>query len=176
MNRLDRSTFLKAAGVLSLALPAAPALAFERVMPGGLAQQNLKAGTILKVLEGIPELSILVQLIKETDLARLLNQIPLLFGYTLFAPNNDALNAIPGGLKEIKNVLKTVEGLVVPELLLLGQLLDGLLGTLGPLPLGIKHLDKVVYVDKVAKVIESDIKASNGVIHIIDAVPQRIIF
>jgi uncharacterized surface protein with fasciclin (FAS1) repeats len=174
-DRFDRSTFLKAAGAISLAIPASPALAYGRIIVPGSVGSDLKINTILKVLEGIPELSILVELIKETGLAKILNEIPLLTRYTVFAPNNNALNSIPGGLKTIKHLLKTLENLVVPELLLLEQLLGGLLGTLGGLPLNITRVEKVIWVDEIAKIIKGDIKAVNGVIHIIDAVPQQII-
>jgi len=174
-DRLDRSAFLKTAGVLSVSLPViAPTLAYGRVItpPGS----DLGFGkTIWQELKGIPELSILLGLIDETGLKQILNQIPLLYGYTLFAPNDDAFKAFGGGIKEIKHLLRTLENIVVPELVLLSGLLGGLLGTLGGIPLGITRTKGNILVDEVAKIIKGDIRASNGVIHIIDAVPKQII-
>jgi uncharacterized surface protein with fasciclin (FAS1) repeats len=173
-TRLDRAAFLRTAGVIALAAPAAPALAFGRGAAPLMNQRILGGGgfSLLKILKNIPELSELLKLVeKELKVKQLLGG-GLLSGLTLFAPNNDAI--IPGGLDGIQNLLKTLYSVIAPEALLLEELLGGPLGTLSQIPLDIARTHGGIFADE-AKLLKGNIIGLNGVIHIIDAVPQRIL-
>ena len=95
--------------------------------------------------------------------------------FTLFAPTDEAFAALPEG---------TVEGLLqdIPALsnVLLYHVVSGEVPasavvelteaeTAGGVPVSIKVVDGNVFIDE-AMVIITDIKASNGIIHVIDSV------
>ena len=94
--------------------------------------------------------------------------------FTLFAPTDDAFAALPYGTvenllknpKELAKVLKyhLVEGNVLSTDLNNGSSVATLLGS----PVSINTIDGV-FVNN-AKVIQADMEASNGVIHVIDKV------
>jgi len=97
--------------------------------------------------------------------------------FTVFAPTNDAFDALPDGtlesLLEPENRELLVEILtyhVVPGKVMSGDLSDGMMAeTVQGSEVSISVSDYGVRVDE-ASVSEADIEASNGVVHIIDAV------
>jgi uncharacterized surface protein with fasciclin (FAS1) repeats len=175
-DRFDRSSFLKAAGVAALALPAAPALAFGRPQ---LQHGPMLGRNVMDVIEHRPELSTFAELLNKTNLANRLRHGGLLSSYTVFAPDNRAFNILPGNiLNEIlgnpQKLLRLLEHTVLPELLTLLGLLQllGLGGLIQPLvgpELKIaKRLSKT-FIDE-AELIVPNLGALNGVVHIIDGV------
>jgi len=98
--------------------------------------------------------------------------------FTVFAPTDDAFAALPAG---------TVESLLLPENLetlksiLLYHVVSGKVmaadvvtlesaETVGGSPISIKVEDGKVYLNETVQVIITDVEASNGVIHVIDAI------
>jgi len=174
-NSVDRSTFLRAAGGLALAAPAAPALALSRGMVAPPHRDLFGGISLFKMLKEIPELSSLLRLVeKEARVAHILQTGGLLGGVTLFAPNDDAFSKLPGGVGGIQDVLKMLYSVIAPEVLLLEQLLGGLLGTFSNIPLDITRHGGNIFADE-AQILRGNLEGSNGVLHIIDAVPKRIL-
>ena len=94
--------------------------------------------------------------------------------YTVFAPEDGAFSKLPAGswdaLSKDKAKLATVlSHMIVPGRMLVTELKPGQTGTLQGEPLTLKSDNGKVTVDH-ANVIESDVAADNGVIHVIDAV------
>ena len=94
--------------------------------------------------------------------------------FTVFAPTDDAFAALPAGTVEA--LLADIDALtailtyhVVPGMVMSGDLSDGMMAeTVNGASVTIGTMNGVT-VDG-AKVVSADIKASNGVIHVIDAV------
>jgi len=96
--------------------------------------------------------------------------------YTVFAPEDSAFSKLPPGswdaLSKDKARLATVlSRLIIPGRMLVTELKPGKPNTLQGQPLTLKSDNGMVTVDQ-ASVIESDVAADNGVIHVIDAVPM----
>ncbi len=160
MNRLTS----KWLACLALALPAGGAVA---AMPAAAAPQN-----IVQVAASNPQLSTLVSLIKQAGLVSALQGPGKL---TVFAPTNAALAAVP---KATLAKLAANRALLVKVLeyhLVKGELLASQLvklhsaKTLDGASVSIRVSGASVYVNK-AKVIKTNVKASNGVIQVINGV------
>jgi len=121
-----------------------------------------------------PSLSTLVQAVKAGGLVETLQgEGP----FTVFAPTNDAFAALPEGTLESllkpENKEQLVEILtyhVVPAKVMSGDLSDGMkAGTVQGAEATVKMKGDAVMIDN-ATVKMADIEASNGVVHVIDAV------
>ena len=97
--------------------------------------------------------------------------------FTVFAPTDDAFAALPEGtvetlLEDPEGALKDIllyhvaEGSVPAETVVTLESADTIQGE----PVAIKVMDGEVFLNETAKVIITDIEASNGIIHVIDAV------
>jgi transforming growth factor-beta-induced protein len=96
--------------------------------------------------------------------------------FTVFAPTDDAFAKLPAGTVEallkdlpaLKDILlyHVVSGEVLAETVVTLTSADTVLGK----PVSIKVMDGKVYLNDTVEVIITDVKASNGVIHVIDAV------
>jgi uncharacterized surface protein with fasciclin (FAS1) repeats len=96
--------------------------------------------------------------------------------YTVFAPTDEAFAALPEGTldallanpEELKKVLlyHVVEGKVTSDQVVGMTEATSVEGS----PIAISVKDDTVYLNDSAKVVTADVAASNGVIHIIDAV------
>ena len=141
---------------------------------GGVTQTPTDAGNIVDVAADTPDLSTLVEAVTAADLAETLQgEGP----FTVFAPTNEAFDALPAGeldrlLKpanqdELANILKyhVVEGEVMSSDLTNGQKAKTLEG--GSLTVTING--QTVKIND-ATVATADVPASNGVVHVIDQV------
>jgi uncharacterized surface protein with fasciclin (FAS1) repeats len=99
--------------------------------------------------------------------------------YTLFAPTDEAFAALPAGMTEEllrpENRARLTEILayhVVPGEIATGEV-DGAarrLTALNGAPLDITRIDDRVYVDHDAEIVRPDLRAGNGVVHLVDHV------
>ncbi|MBW4506253.1 MAG: fasciclin domain-containing protein [Scytonematopsis contorta HA4267-MV1] len=152
-----------------LKTPAAPG-ATTNTTPGTTSANNLA-----EAVAANPSLSTLKNLLDETDLKdKLDKEVP----YTVFAPSDQAFAAIPEATREKllqpknREILKQVLSYhVVPGNLTASKLQPGKVQTLDNNPVNVQ-VDKTANQVKVndAKVIQPDIQASNGVIHVVDKV------
>ena len=142
----------------------------ETSQSGG--QTQAAAGDIVETATGAGQFTILAQALEAAGLVDVLKgEGP----YTVFAPTDEAFQALPEGtLEELlqpENKDKLVAILtyhVVPGRVTSGELESGEVKTVQGTPVTI-NLDSGVMVNE-AKVIKADIPASNGVIHVIDTV------
>ncbi len=139
----------------------------------GVAQAQTTPGDIVAVASNTSNLKTLVAAVKAADLVETL-QGPGPF--TVFAPTDAAFAKIPKAtledLMNPKNKEKLAEILtyhVVPGKIVAADVKTAEVKTVNGDALDIKVDDGVVTVDK-AKVVNTDIPASNGVIHLIDTV------
>ena len=137
--------------------------------------QNTEADkNIVELAQSQEDLSTLVEALKAADLVSTLEGDG---PFTVFAPNNAAFEALPAGtLEELlkpENKDKLTEVLtfhVVPEKAMSSDLSDGQkVATVEGEDVNVMLQDGNVMVDG-AKVVQPDVEASNGVVHIIDAV------
>jgi uncharacterized surface protein with fasciclin (FAS1) repeats len=141
---------------------------------GGVTQTATDAGNIVDVAADTPDLSTLVEAVTAADLAETLQgEGP----FTVFAPTNEAFDALPAGeldrllepanQEELANILKyhVVEGEVMSSDLTNGQKAKTLEG--GTLTVTING--GTVKIND-ATVATADVPASNGVVHVIDRV------
>lgn len=141
---------------------------------GGVTQTPTDAANIVDVAADTPDLSTLVEAVTAADLAETLQgEGP----FTVFAPTNEAFDALPAGeldrllepanQDELANILKyhVVEGEVMSTDLTNGQKAKTLEG--GTLTVTING--KTVKIND-ATVATADVPASNGVVHVIDKV------
>jgi uncharacterized surface protein with fasciclin (FAS1) repeats len=178
-NHLARSTFLKSAGVFTLALPAAAAAApihgpapnLRRVRPDGVPP-------IYDKLLRIADLSTLASLVASVGLSQTLNGPG---PYTLFAPTNEAFATMPAiQLKRLMNNLPKLTMLltfhVLPGKTLIQQFATGSYPTLegDSVDVVVQQNPSLVTVDK-ARIIVSNVYATNGTIHIVDKVLTKVI-
>ncbi|OWK12155.1 hypothetical protein Celaphus_00003615 [Cervus elaphus hippelaphus] len=123
-------------------------------------------GTVMDVLKGDNRFSMLVAAIQSAGLTETLNREGV---YTVFAPTNEAFQALPRNAKELANILKYHVG---DEILVSGGI--GALVRLKSLQgdkLEVSSKNNVVTVNK-EPVAEVDIMATNGVVHAISSVLQ----
>ena len=132
-----------------------------------------EAGTIVEVASGNPDFSTLVAAVSAADLAETLGaEGP----YTVFAPTNEAFEALPAGL--LDELLKPKNKEVLTQILtyhvVAGEVMStdiepGDVPTVEGEDLTIAVTDGTVTVTG-ATVEAADVEASNGVIHVIDEV------
>lgn len=135
--------------------------------------ENQELGDIVAVATGAGNFSTLVAAVAAADLvATLQSEGP----FTVFAPTDDAFNALPEGLvaallkPENKETLaKILSYHVVAAEVMAAQVATGEVATVAGANISVVVGDKVVINDS-ATVTATDIKASNGVIHVIDSV------
>ena len=146
----------------------APASA-EASMP---ASAEAATGTIVDVASANPDFSTLVSALSAAGLVETL-QGPGPF--TVFAPTNEAFAALPAGvldkllLPENKDTLaKILTYHVVPGQVMAADVTDGDVATVEGQTVALSTADGVTV--NGAKVIAADVMATNGVIHVIDAV------
>lgn len=130
------------------------------------------AGTIIDIASGTPDLSTLVTAVNAAGLVDTLNGAG---PYTVFAPTDEAFAALPAGvldallMPENKDTLaKILTYHVVPGKVMAADVTDGSIATVEGQPVTLSTSNGVT-VDG-ATVVTPDIEASNGVIHVIDAV------
>lgn len=130
------------------------------------------AGTIVDIASGTPELSTLVTAVGAAGLVDTLNGAGPL---TVFAPTDEAFAALPAGvldallMPENKDTLaKILTYHVVPGKVMAADVTDGSVATVEGQLVTLSTSNGVT-VDG-ATVVTPDIEASNGVIHVIDAV------
>ena len=187
------SIALASAATLALAACGSPAeedttvTTEDTAMADQMANDDMAAGTIVEVAQGNPDFSTLVSAVTSADLATTLSGTG---PYTVFAPTNAAFEKVPqatrdelmspAGQQDLSNILTyhVVEGNV--DAATLAQAIqdagaDGYTittvngGTLTAMMDG----DNVVLRDaagNTATVTQTDVEASNGVIHAIDTV------
>ena len=149
------------------AAPAAPALAASP----GLAP----AGSIVATLKASSHFTILA---KALDLAQLSGVLSTNPGLTLFAPTDEAFRALPPS--QLAKLLQSDNAPILQKVLiyhLVNLSLDSskIKGAKGPVPsveasqLQLDGSGDVLKVND-ASIIQADVKASNGIIHVIDKV------
>ena len=159
-----------------VAAPAAPADAAAPAAAPLPASPNLvAAGSITATLKGSPHFTILSKALVNAQLAAVLNVTP---GLTLFAPTDEAFQALPP--TQLAKLLLPDNAPVLQKILiyhLVNLTLDGakIKGAKGPVPsveasqLQLDGSGDVLKVND-ADIIQADVKATNGVIHVIDKV------
>ncbi|NJL09217.1 MAG: fasciclin domain-containing protein [Calothrix sp. SM1_7_51] len=136
--------------------------------------QAAQAGTIVDVASSNPNFTTLVTAVKAADLVETLSgQGP----FTVFAPTNAAFAKVP---KAILNKLLKPENKTALQKVLTYHVLSGAVDSKAIKPGKVKTVEGntvTIAVSKKggvtvnrAKVIQADVKASNGVIHVIDTV------
>ena len=130
------------------------------------------AGTIVDIAAGTDGFATLVA---AADAAGLIETLSGEGPFTVFAPTDDAFAALPEGLvdalllPENKDVLtKILTYHVVPGTVMAADIVDGDVATVEGQTVTLSTMDGVKVND--ANVIQADIVADNGVVHVIDAV------
>ncbi len=125
--------------------------------------------TILELAAATPELSTLAAAVKQAGLAETLDS-DVKGGLTVFAPTNDAfaaLAALPEGDALVKVLTYHVaEGTLRAEDIVQKDAITTLAGA----DVSVRVVDGGVVLNGAVKVIQADIAASNGIVHLIDAV------
>jgi uncharacterized surface protein with fasciclin (FAS1) repeats len=129
------------------------------------------AGDIVDTAVSAGQFKTLVTALKEANLVDTLKQEG---PYTVFAPTDAAFAKLPDGtlealLKDKEKLTAVLTYHVVPGKVMAAQVKPGSVTTVQGQPLTISTQGSAVMVDD-AKVVKADIAASNGVIHVIDAV------
>lgn len=140
--------------------------------PADEMTEETSAGTIVDVASATDGFSTLVAAVTAADLAETLSgEGP----FTVFAPTDEAFAALPEGvldallLPENKDVLaKILTYHVVAGQVLAADVTDGDVPTVEGQTIALSTADGVTV--NGAKVIQADVMADNGVIHVIDAV------
>ena len=137
-----------------------------------MTEESTGAGTIVDVAAATDGFGTLVAAVQAAGLAETLGgEGP----FTVFAPTDDAFAALPEGvldallLPENKDVLaKILTYHVVPGQVLAADVTDGDVATVEGQTIALSTADGVTV--NGAKVVQADVMADNGVIHVIDAV------
>ncbi len=155
------------------ATPPTPAPATAAALP---ASPNLvAAGNIVETLQANPHFSILVKALKAANLDGVLASTP---DITLFAPTDEAFQALPPGTLDV--LMKTDNAPILQKILVYHLIhldLDSskIKGAKGPVttvegqPVQIDGSGAVATVNN-AQIIQMDVKATNGYIQVIDKV------
>merc|ERR1711988_2069775 len=139
-------------------------------------EDSAKQGkNIVQLAVGTPSLSTLVSAVQAASLADVLSGSG---PFTVFAPTNKAFEKVPA--KVLSALLEPVNKASLQELLKYhvaagdvksGMLKDGQkVPTLEGSELTVSIKDGVVHLNGVAEVVQADVVASNGVVHVIDTV------
>ncbi len=173
------NTLRMALGLLVLGMaPVGLTLSAEQALSDSHApevEQHTKAAmTIADIAAGNDDFEILAAALEAADLVEVLSDENL--SVTVFAPTDEAFEALPEGALDAlllpENRDQLVEILtyhVVEGEVRSGDLTSGEVDTLAGSPLAVTVGDQAVTVNQ-ANVVATDIEASNGVIHVIDAV------
>ena len=137
-----------------------------------MAEESAAPGTIVDIAAGAADFSTLVAAATAAGLVDTLNgEGP----FTVFAPTDEAFAALPPDLvdalllPENKDVLaKILTYHVVPGTVMAADIADGDVATVEGQNVTLSTMDGVTV--NGARVIQADIVASNGVVHVIDAV------
>ena len=150
----------------------APAAATTPAASSPASSAPAAAGTVVDVAATNPDFTTLVAAIKAAGLADTLSGPG---PFTVFAPTNEAFAALPAGLvdklmkPENKAVLaKILTYHVLASKVMAADVKDGKVATVEGGTITIDTMSGVKVND--AKVLKTDIAASNGVIHVIDKV------
>ena len=137
-----------------------------------MAEESAAPGTIVDIAAGAADFSTLVAAATAAGLVDTLNGEG---HFTVFAPTDEAFAALPPGLvdalllPENKDVLaKILTYHVVPGTVMAADIADGDVATVEGQNVTLSTMDGVTV--NGVKVISADIVASNGVVHVIDAV------
>ncbi|MEM9121265.1 MAG: fasciclin domain-containing protein [Cyanobacteria bacterium P01_D01_bin.6] len=169
---------LAIAGVLSFGLTA-PAwadghTAVEMEVEETLSETDLvPAANIAEIVSGVEEFSTLKAALEAAELTEaLMGDGP----FTVFAPPNEAFDALPDGVLEALLVPENLDLLtdiltyhVIPDSVMSGDLAPGLVETLEGSDLAVAIDDDMATVDDIT-IVAVDIPATNGVIHVIEGV------
>ncbi len=136
---------------------------------------DLEGDTIIDVALANPELSTAVAAIEAAGLVDFLNSPG---SYTIFAPTNDAFEALPEGTLEDLLDPENVDDLidVLTYHVTLGDFLADDVATLGEIPtlqgqfITVSSEGDMVTLNGDANITQTDVQAVNGVIHIVDSV------
>lgn len=147
--------------------PASPAAS----SPAASASETAGADIVALASE-TPDLSTLVTAVKAAGLVETLQgEGP----FTVFAPTNDAFAKLPKGVLDALLLPKNKEALtsiltyhVVPGEVMAADVKDGKVKTVEGADITLSTKDGVTV--NGAKVVQADVVASNGVVHVIDAV------
>lgn len=183
MKNMRRTAIIAVAAVAALSLAAcssssddtatsAPASSAAMTEESMAAESPAAAGTIVDVASANPDFSTLVAAVQAAGLAETLSGTG---PFTVFAPTNAAFEALPAGvldallLPENKETLaKILTYHVVPGAVMAADVTDGDVATVEGQNVTLSTADGVTV--NGAKVVTADVAASNGVIHVIDAV------
>lgn len=132
-------------------------------------------GSIVATLKASSHFTILVKALEQAQLTAVLSATP---GLTLFAPTDDAFNALPPG--QLAKLLEADNAPILQKILiyhLVNLNLDStkIKGAKGPVPsvetsqLQLDGSGDPLKVNN-ASIIQADVKATNGVIHVVDKV------
>jgi uncharacterized surface protein with fasciclin (FAS1) repeats len=169
---------LASAATLALAACGSPAeedttMTEDTAMADQMANDDMAAGTVVEVAQGNPDFSTLVSAVTSADLATTLSGTG---PYTVFAPTNAAFEKVPqetrdelmspAGQQDLANILTyhVVAGAVKST-----DLSDDMKAATVEGSEITVDLDNGVMIND-ATVVQADIEASNGVIHVIDSV------
>jgi uncharacterized surface protein with fasciclin (FAS1) repeats len=158
--------------IRAVALLAVAAVAGGSVAAAGAAPSRAAQKTIVQTASGDPEFSTLVKLVKAAGLADTLSG----GSYTVFAPTNaafkkvpkatlDALAADPAKLKQVL-LYHVVKGRVPASKVVKLSSAKTLEGS--RVKINVKR--GKVYLNSTTRVTKTDVKASNGIIHVINGV------
>lgn len=161
MHNLSLSTMTRRAAVASLLLG----------MLGGCATVSTPV-SVSQTIAATPELSTLNGLLVSSGLSETLNTGA---AFTVFAPTNDAFKAVPAKTMDtlgkdpaaLKNVLTYH---VLPAKTLAADVKNSKVKTLNGAEIELSKAGEFVTVGDSAIVTRADLQATNGVVHIIDAV------
>lgn len=130
---------------------------------------------VAAILRADERFDTLLRLVEEVQ--PILDQMEsLAWNHTLFAPTDEAFEELPEGWLETiaadeRSLVRLLDNHIVPELLPSPDIQEGQLPTVGgDVPLRIRGGRIRV---GPANVIEADIEASNGIVHVLDAVVTR---
>lgn len=162
---------MKIKTIFTAALSIVACIAFTNNAVAGSYGKSKK--DIVQVASSSSDFSTLVAAVKAADLVSVLQADG---PYTVFAPTDEAFAALPAGtldsLLKPENKDKLIAILkyhVIPSKVMAKDVTAGMVGTAQGSSLEIAINGGTVMVDD-AKVISTDIEASNGVIHVIDKV------
>jgi uncharacterized surface protein with fasciclin (FAS1) repeats len=147
---------------------------FSRLLAGAALAVTVSTATAADIVDtavSAGQFKTLVTAVKE---AGLVDTLKGKGPYTVFAPTDEAFAKLPPGtvealLKDKQKLTAVLTYHVVPGKVTAADVKPGLVKTVQGQPLTVSARNGSVMVDN-AKVVKTDIMASNGVIHVIDAV------
>ena len=133
-------------------------------------------GGVLRILEKDGRFDFLFRLIvEETSFVRDV-MASSGWNHTLFAPTDAAFEAVPEDQKQLLDagsgkLIDILDRHITGRMLQAKRLRSGMLISIGGEPVRISRSDGEIRINN-ARLIQADIRASNGIIHVIDAVIQ----